>query len=1213
MKPVKKNPAHALIGFLFLIFAVFWLWFIAPKILQLPENFSFSSQIISTDDLFDEERNAYSGSVYSKSHYLYETLETLNGQSTIKNSFDVRSIDDEPIFSVERIYGIDRQTGFHVEGMGDKDRNGYLFAPKNLKKDDSFTYWHINYDAPAHMEYIGTEYLYELEVYHYETEYDGVTIDQTKELANLPEVGISRGVELDVYLELWVEPVTGRLVKYRDNSTAYYYDLESGERLNPWNHFSNTFDEKSVKANVEHIRIEKIKSLIVESYIPLLMILMGAWFLLIFFGLKKGLKKIFTTKRIGLIIALFLIFWPILNLIDWTFQLELLNKIASQKAKMNPLTGLCFMIMGVGIIAKIKQFKTSTIYLGLILITVSTLSLLNLFEVISLELGLILFSEQILATPSPARMGMFTGIGFFLIGLAFISSQFKRWGGNHIIDVYITITILFSLLILISYSLEMVSLLGTSIFYSVSSTTAFLFFIGCSTIFIVFRGGDKHTLKFTGWVMVSSILFISIFATVIATGIVVNNFFNESELRFENQVNQATIAIEDRLNIYINTLKGGVGFVNASESVERNEWKTYVDSLDLDKNYPGIQGVGYSIFVQPEDKASHVQSIRNEGFPDYDIKPEGERDLYTSIIYLEPFDERNQQAFGYDMFSNAIRRSAMEKARDSGEPKMSGLITLVQEIDDDVQAGFLIYVPAYKTTANQDLEGRRENILGYVYSAFRARNFVEAVIGVGGLKEIGLSIYDGTEQGLENELYNDTNEKISKKGQVASFNSIKTIYAAGRPWTLNFVSSPGFGLSGFNQAIPIIIILAGIIISFLITLAVYTLASSRQKSIAYGKRLTENLRKEKAKDEAILASIGEGLIVVNEQGKIALVNKAFEVLIGWKAKEVHGKSLTEVIPMLNKKNEEIPKSKRLINKALKKRFKNATSAGKEIYYKRKNGSKFPVFLTVSPIMIDNKFMGVVEVFRDITKEREIDEAKTEFVSLASHQLRTPLTAIKLFSELLSKDKKYTYNRKQKDYFHNIQVSTGRMIQLVNDLLNVSRLESGKMSINPENTNLKTFIRSTSKSIEAIAKKKKIKYKLDFPQSDLNKVLIDQALFHEVLICFLSNAVRYTPAQGSIEISLRKDKKQYLIAIKDSGIGIPKKAQANIFKKFFRADNAVKTEADGSGLGLYIAHMIMEASGGKVWFKSSEKGSTFYISIPLKGMKIRKGEKKIAQS
>ena len=195
---------------------------------------------------------------------------------------------------------------------------------------------------------------------------------------------------------------------------------------------------------------------------------------------------------------------------------------------------------------------------------------------------------------------------------------------------------------------------------------------------------------------------------MIFIGILERGLLTRAQSQFNGATERAADAISDRANIYINALQGGKGLFVASETVEREEWKKYVDSLDIQDNYPGIQGIGYAIFVSPDKKDEHIAMIREEGFPDYTIRPEGVRDIYSTIIYLEPFDIRNQQAFGYDMFSNSIRRLAMEQARDSGEAWLSGRITLVQEIDnDDVQPGFLIYVPHYKNGVPHDTLSER--------------------------------------------------------------------------------------------------------------------------------------------------------------------------------------------------------------------------------------------------------------------------------------------------------------------------------------------------------------------------------------------------------------------------------------------------------------------------------------------------------------------------
>ena len=169
----------------------------------------------------------------------------------------------------------------------------------------------------------------------------------------------------------------------------------------------------------------------------------------------------------------------------------------------------------------------------------------------------------------------------------------------------------------------------------------------------------------------------------------------------------------------VSVLGGGVSLFNALPIVTRNIWHTYVTGLHIEHAYPGIQGMGFSLLFQPTEKDEHLQRIRDEGFPQYTVWPEGDRPLYTSIIYLEPFGGRNLRAFGYDMFSEPIRRAAMERARDTGDTAISEKVTLVQETHQGVQAGFLMYVPVYKKGMElHTAEQRQQALFGYATARF---------------------------------------------------------------------------------------------------------------------------------------------------------------------------------------------------------------------------------------------------------------------------------------------------------------------------------------------------------------------------------------------------------------------------------------------------------------------------------------------------------------
>ncbi|MBP6734128.1 MAG: CHASE domain-containing protein, partial [Chromatiaceae bacterium] len=143
-------------------------------------------------------------------------------------------------------------------------------------------------------------------------------------------------------------------------------------------------------------------------------------------------------------------------------------------------------------------------------------------------------------------------------------------------------------------------------------------------------------------------------------------------------------------------LRGGAGLFNVSDAVSRDDWRRYFATLKLGEHYPGIQGMGFAQWLAPGEKDEHIRQVRAEGFPEYSVQPVGERPVYTAIVYLEPFDWRNQRAFGYDMFSEPVRRAAMERARDTGETAIAAPVALVQETDQDPQSGLLMYVPIYR-------------------------------------------------------------------------------------------------------------------------------------------------------------------------------------------------------------------------------------------------------------------------------------------------------------------------------------------------------------------------------------------------------------------------------------------------------------------------------------------------------------------------------------
>lgn len=406
---------------------------------------------------------------------------------------------------------------------------------------------------------------------------------------------------------------------------------------------------------------------------------------------------------------------------------------------------------------------------------------------------------------------------------------------------------------------------------------------------------------------------------------------------------------------------------------------------------------------------------------------------------------------------------------------------------------------------------------------------------------------------------------------------------------------------------PHFILLAGTIVSFLLAGILYLFSTSSElKNLLKDLRVAKiKLEEEKAKDEAILRGIGEGMIAVDKDRRILFMSHSAEEMIGWKTRDAIGRHTSEIIGMEYEEGRSVPVERRPIHLA----FRTGEKVTNDAYYFVPKGKpRFPAAVTVTPIMRGIETLGVILLFRDITKEREIDRAKTEFVSLASHQLRTPLSTVKWYAEILLSGDLGKLTPEQRKYAEEIYESNERMIKLVNALLSVSRIDLGTFAIEPEPTDIRRIPELALKDLVSQIKEKKLtvvkKYDKNIPLFNLDPKLT-LILFQN----FFSNAIKYTPAGGKITLEITRHPSSILIKVSDTGYGIPKNQQSKIFTKLFRADNIREVEPAGTGLGLYIVKAIVERSGGRIWFESEEnKGTTFYVAIPLAGMKRQAGAK-----
>lgn len=380
---------------------------------------------------------------------------------------------------------------------------------------------------------------------------------------------------------------------------------------------------------------------------------------------------------------------------------------------------------------------------------------------------------------------------------------------------------------------------------------------------------------------------------------------------------------------------------------------------------------------------------------------------------------------------------------------------------------------------------------------------------------------------------------------------------------------------------------------------------------------TKDLEQIRAKNEAILTSIGDGLVVVDIDGNITYINKSFEDMLGWKAKNIIGKRMIDVVGQEDADGHNIPLKDRILTRSLAGQ-KFVTDLTNTFYYIRKDKSRFPASSIVAPVILNGKMVGAVKTFRDITKEKDIDKAKTEFVSLTSHQLRTPLTTVNWYAEMLLKGSIAKVAPEQKKYLEEIYSSNQRMVELVNTLLDVSRIELGTLKSEPKPTDILALAQSVLDEQAPKIQERELTIIKKLSKTD-GVFLIDPKLLRMIFQNLLTNAVTYTPMGGKIEFAVTFNEKNIiLIKVTDNGYGIPENQQNQIFSKLFRADNVRDKDTRGTGLGLYIVKSIVENYGGKIWFISPTNkrantaktfadgeetaGTTFYVTLKLERVK-----------
>jgi two-component system, cell cycle sensor histidine kinase and response regulator CckA len=469
------------------------------------------------------------------------------------------------------------------------------------------------------------------------------------------------------------------------------------------------------------------------------------------------------------------------------------------------------------------------------------------------------------------------------------------------------------------------------------------------------------------------VLAISLTTTGIMWRLLEARFTLEARREFSDGAQKIVDQLAERLNDHEHLLFGAEGLFSASDVVNRQEWLRYFTSLKLQRHHPGIRGVGYAAWLTPEGKEAQIRNIRQEGFPEFRIYPEGRRPAYSVVTYLEPFNEFNRRSFGYDMYSEASHRVAMDRARDSGETSLVSDIVLVQEPRQETQRGMVMYLPVYRRGMPvATREQRRAALKGFVYSPIRMKDFIYGSL-VSMSDDIAFSLYDGDSPQPEKLQFSSlVSGNVSlPPGYHSALTTTRKVQLYGRTWTFTFRSLPVFDRE-FNKTTSWTALATGILISLLLSVIAFTMQRTRDRAMELARSMTKGLHESEEKIRLILDTAGAAIYGIGMDGCCTFCNPACLRVLGYESEEeLLGRSMHDLIHHSHPDGTPYAANKCPVDKVCR------TGAGCYVdgeYFWRSDGTCFPVEYWSRPKIKGGRISGAVISFIDITERRKVQES-----------------------------------------------------------------------------------------------------------------------------------------------------------------------------------------------------------------------------------------------
>ncbi|MET1076907.1 MAG: PAS domain S-box protein [Pseudomonas sp.] len=804
-----------------------------------------------------------------------------------------------------------------------------------------------------------------------------------------------------------------------------------------------------------------------------------------------------------------------------------------------------------------------------------------------------------------------------------------------------------------------------------------------------------------------------------------NSNQNDDAQRFSLTVDNIQHRIVERMRAYEMVLRGMSGLLAGSEEVSVEEWQRASDQLRLQERYPGIQAISWSRYLAPEQLPGFLAQQQGAGRRDFRVFPPGERDHWLVITYINPLDWRNRRVLGFDMLSEALRRQAIEQARDSGEAVLTAPLHLRQETEQDIQVGVLLYLPVY--LASEPVTTREERaaaMLGTVAGTFRLKDLLRGILDSSAdLYQLELADLGENGGSLLNGNY----------GAEARFQLSRELAMFGRTWQLTVSSTPAYEQSLRNTRVSLSL-WAGLVAAGLLAALVGGYLYLRERTLINSRLLSARLREREERFRLVVEASPNAIVLVDSGGLIAMVNRQTEQMFGYSRTELLGGPVEVLLPeslraahvamrqgfqqapeprrmggnrelfgqhrdgrsipvevglsplrsgedvlvqaviidisarkaaeerfrlvveaspnaivlvdsagaiaMVNRQTERmfgyprveligqpverlLPEAMRGSHVSLRKGFLKAPEPrqmgnNRELFGQHQDGRLIPLEVGLSPLRSGADVL-VQAVIIDISERKAAEHRlreqaeqlalanryKSEFLANMSHELRTPLNSILILSEQLKQNVAGNLSDKQVKHADIVHRAGSDLLQLINDVLDLAKIEAGRVQLKLEPLNVHDMLVELDASLRPMAELKGLRLLSSLEPGVPRVIYSDRGRLQQILRNLLSNALKFTE-RGEVELAIScetqglDDGREMLrILVRDTGIGIPVEQHQQVFQAFQQLDGSTNRRFGGTGLGLAITRQLVEVLEGDIRLDSAPgEGSRFVVRLPV---------------